>query len=340
MTVAELARLRASPAVRLLRMGGRAALFCERRQQLFELSAEALGHWHATLAGRESPYADAWVEAGLLLPDLPAGPLREQGLQLAGMPATLCLDPADPLWPELDATFGQFAAPVAGPRLTLARHAGGYLLIDDAAPRGRFAPDRIVPEVKAVLTDRLAKAVGQGAFLLHAALLADAGRGLLITGPPGAGKTTLTLALAARGLAYASDDIVHVAPDGRLTGVPFAPAAKAGAWDLLALPPGPAHLRADGQHVRYLPGPPAAPVDRLGWCLILDRRPVARATLEPVEPLAMLTELLASALSADRALSADTLDAFAAQVAAADCRRLVYADLDEGAAAVEVLVRG
>lgn len=369
-------RLLASPAVRLLRLGERAALFCERTQALHELNPTAAIIWSRLISGSPTgsaaaelealgaapadarrfvqESAEAWLEAGLLIPaDLPArlsqAPSVELHLRVGPAAARLALhiDPADALGREIAGVFRPF---LSSPRaraasLAVATHQGRYLVASDGVPRGWLPADRVVPELKAALTERLAAATGEGAFLLHAALLSRGANGLLITGAPGAGKTTLTLALAARGLGFAADDIVQVRADGRLIGVPFSPASKAGAWPLLEpFSPGLGrlrqHLRADGQAVRYVPMPAAVQPHRLGWIILLDRRPDGAARLEPMEPLAALAELLAGAICAERRMQGCSLEAFAKVVAGAQARRLVFSDLESALAAVEELVRG
>src|ERR1700730_5749017 len=63
--------------------------------------------------------------------------------------------------------------------------------------------------------------------------LLSGGRGLLVSGRPGAGKTTLAVHLMEAGFEYAADDIVLIASDGRVKGVPFALALKSGAWAMI-----------------------------------------------------------------------------------------------------------
>lgn len=54
--------------------------------------------------------------------------------------------------------------------------------------------------------------------LVHAGSVARAGRGVLVVGASGGGKTTATAALAVAGFSYLTDDITAVQPDGRVTG--------------------------------------------------------------------------------------------------------------------------
>jgi hypothetical protein len=53
----------------------------------------------------------------------------------------------------------------------------------------------------------------QGSFLMHAAGVAIDGRGLLLVGAGGRGKTTTALAAAQRGFSYLGDDLCIVSPD-------------------------------------------------------------------------------------------------------------------------------
>jgi hypothetical protein len=53
-----------------------------------------------------------------------------------------------------------------------------------------------------------------GRFPLHAAGVAHDGHGIVLAGPPGVGKSTMTAALAARGARILSDNIVLAARDG------------------------------------------------------------------------------------------------------------------------------
>ena len=104
--------------------------------------------------------------------------------------------------------------------------------------------------------------------LVHAGALAHEGVGVLVVGPPFAGKTTLTLALVDEGLRYFSDDVGAVArADGRLH--PFR--RRAG----VRLP--------EGGRSYLFPGSPdgtpdpAPPACRLGWLFVLEapRAPAA-----------------------------------------------------------------
>lgn len=369
-------QLASAPGVRRLRVGERSVLFCERRQQLFELNATADTIWRSLVAGRSpsmvvhdvlalgaSPAealsfviasARSWLVAGLLAPAEVAARCRktpdaEIHLRLSELACTLALHgPAHhPLQRELELVFTQFLAAHVdrSASISLVCEAANVFLFFAGRPLGLFRTDQVIPEVKAIITEAISRSLSDGWFLLHAALLRRGHRGLLISGAPGAGKTTLALALAARGLGYGSDDIVTVSPAGHLRGIPFSPAVKSGGWELAAAHAPqvlglPIHRRGDGQQVRYVPIDCFAEgdVETLGWALILDRRPDAKPRIEPVEPLAMIAELISGAYCPSHVLRADTLDAFAAGFAGVDCRRLIYADVTQAVALIEGMI--
>jgi hypothetical protein len=67
----------------------------------------------------------------------------------------------------------------------------------------------------------------RGRYCLHAGCLELDGRGVLVAGPTGSGKSTLTLALVRAGLGFVSDDLVFLAHAGqdRVEALGFADAA-------------------------------------------------------------------------------------------------------------------
>jgi hypothetical protein len=190
-----------------------------------------------------------------------------------------------------------------------------------------------------VLKGRLMTEVLQGdthVLALHAATLAFRRRLLLLCGRPGAGKSTLTLALAHAGFGFASDDLALLHTDGKVSGVPFAAAVKPGSWPLVAklwprLLHAPVFVRGDGKRVRYvvphaIDSPGAKPV---GWVVLLCRERNADATLAPIDFSEALEGLLAGAYADRERLTTAGFAALITAVARARCFRLVYADLND-----------
>ncbi len=239
----------------------------------------------------------------------------------------------------LSATFrAPDDAPAAAVIRIVARNDSVQLFID-GVPGARVRPAAFVPALKAALVSVVLER-GDYALALHAAALVREGRATLLSGPPGAGKTTLATALSGRAGVMACDDLVLLQNDGRVLPVAFPAAVKSGAWALAeAFEPRlaalPEHLRPDGVRVRYLPVRALAgsfPVERL----VLLNRAGKGPSLEAADPVAALDGLLRGAYTPDRRLDADGFAALVIMLRGAECLRLSGAPLDE---AVRLLSR-
>ena len=129
-------------------------------------------------------------------------------------------------------------------------------------------------------------------LVVHAAVLERGGRAVVLPGPPGAGKSTLTAALALRGWRLLSDELTMVSPDDlSLTPLPRPVSLKNESIELIrrfepqAVLGPPAHDTAKGTvaHMRP-PGDAvarAAEPARARWIVFPRWQAGAPATLEP-----------------------------------------------------------
>lgn len=199
-------------------------------------------------------------------------------------------------------------------------------------------PNQAATIVKAQLTQDVINDV-RWPLALHAGCLSRGGRALLLTGHPGAGKTTLTSWLLGCDFVYHGDDITMMDRDGRVQGLPFLPTIKSGAWPMTAarypeqLQPM-VHWRPDRRRVRYLCIAEITEQKPLpvGWIIKLRRVKGTRAQLVPQHPAALIKHLLSEAASASGEADPSALDALIRSVSAATSCELHYDDLDEAAA--------
>jgi hypothetical protein len=207
--------------------------------------------------------------------------------------------------------------------------------------------DDLVPSIKAYLTEQLASQCAPD-IAFHAACLEHKAKALLISGRPGAGKTTLALHLVQHGLKCCADDIVLIRQDGTVTGVPFAPTIKSGAWPILKdcipdLENVPVHRRSDGKRVKYLNALAMAKngsVYPVGWIVFLKRRSGGDAKLVPLRRLDVLKRVITSSYSPDERMSHAALSSFKIMLTQADLFELSYANVAEASAAILGMYNG
>jgi hypothetical protein len=350
--------------MRFQRVAGRNLLFSGTGQKLFEINDTAAYIWRSIEDGLDrggmldemaerglapalaeqhlDAAIDEWTGLGFIkhVPEPTAGlPLRRD-IRVAGVDTRLRLTPC--LAADLVPAFRHLGTAGTTPEVTL-DVVGGEGRIDlfrNGDPLLSCRPEEAATALKGQVMDEV---LGRGdyALALHAAALSRDGRMLLLTGPPGAGKTTLALALAGSGFGLAGDDLVLLATQGRVTGVPFAAAVKAGAWRLIApfrpdLMDAAVFRRPDGRRVRYLPpdGPLQAASLPVGWLVSLERRRGAEPALTPADPVEAMRWLLREAHAEGRRLTPAGFEALGRAIGRAACFRLSYRRLED---AVELL---
>ena len=362
--------LAAPPTVHHLRIGARALLFCEARQVLFELNPTADRIW-LLLAEGKSPRdvrreltelgisddeartfveeaAWSWIKGAHLVPRdvlacLSQLPFSTRKLRIHELNVALQFFGEGQLR-EVDTVFGQFAAnsSLRAQTISIVSRHGWMFLFDAGRPRGAFSREELIPQLKAILTEHYTEYARDG-FLAHAALVVRDDKAILLSGAPGAGKTTLCVALARSGFEYHGDDIVRIETSGKTVGTPFAACVKSSAWPLVeAYAPEiadfPVYRRGDGHNVKYLPMSAPDPQPRnIDFILLLSRQQGSPAELQPVEPLEAFSALLQSAYSAKAAITAPMLTAFSSAIESAESFRFVYSDLRDAIECVEEL---
>ena len=172
---------------------------------------------------------------------------------------------------------------------------------------------------------------------LHAATIARSRTGILLCGASGAGKSTLAFAAACAGWTFLSDDCTWLladSSDATAIGKPHQVRFRADAPNLFPrLAEYSARERPNGKigielPMEAFPEIPTALHCRLGGMVWLDRRRAARPSIEPVEPIEAVRQILNSS---SYGREVDTMHAKAAQrLLYLPACRLQYEALDDG----------
>jgi hypothetical protein len=254
-------------------------LFSEHAQELFELNDVAAFIWCSmqdavsleaicdqlidrglSATGARQSLRDAlnqWLRAGLLVPHIDAADFAFTAL-IGQRPLEVRASDAGVL-DLLKSLFISTTAPAGKAEATFTVHRFGdsSIVMHDDRMVLHCAVKELAPSFRAYAIKHLLLAADARDVIFHAAAVTSGDRGMLISAPPGAGKSTITMHLLHAGLRFATDDIVFIAPDGSIRGAPFAPTLKSGAWPLIRdfrpdLISAPSHDRFDGNAVRYL----------------------------------------------------------------------------------------
>ncbi|MCI4680815.1 hypothetical protein K9U39_12285 [Rhodoblastus acidophilus] len=204
------------------------------------------------------------------------------------------------------------------------------------------SPEETPPAIKGLATERILAQMGQD-IAFHAACLSQRGRALLISGEPGAGKTTLTLHLAAKGFGYGGDDVALISPAGYVRGLPCAAAVKPGAWDIVGqirpeLRDAPVWRRPDGVKVKYLEaGAIDAKPKPAGWIVFLRREAGGAVEFRRLDALEAMRRLIDAAFSPLGRLSLPGFGALRRVVTRAQIFELTYEHSAEAADAISAI---
>jgi len=193
------------------------------------------------------------------------------------------------------------------------------------------------PLIKAVLWS---EAVNAFDFILdlHAGVVGDGGRCVLLPAAAGSGKSSLTAALTDRGLGYYSDEVALVERTSfRVFPVPLAVCVKSTGWELMSryfpeLPTLSIHRRNDGKRVRYVPPRAGATqkeparASHIFFPLYSKDEPTSLTHVPRSDALArLMDQCIALRLHLDQGSVKRLVD----WIAGIDCYALTFSSLDE-----------
>jgi len=199
----------------------------------------------------------------------------------------------------------------------------------------------IAAEVERLLLQNVVAATPH-LLTLHAAALQRDGLTLLLAGPSGAGKTTLSLALARAGWSFGSDELVLIGRDFNPRPLPLPPCIKADAFGLIEswfpeLRSSPEHERY-GRIVKYLPIK-STPLPASPGCVVFIRfDPGGPTEIRPVAQFSALERLLAQCVFVPQGFEQDDVEELLRWHGEQRYFDLAFYDCDTAVAALNFIV--
>ena len=204
--------------------------------------------------------------------------------------------------------------------------------------------DTLAPIVKSLVWTTAVR--DQRFFLnIHAGVVSDGSRCILLPAAPGSGKSTLTAALVHAGYEFFSDEVALL-EDRTLDvfPVPLALCVKDSGIEVLAdrfpqLRSLAIHRRGDGKRVAYMPPParsrPASEEARPVGALIFPRfTPGAGTSFAPLPRSEALQRLMTECIGVSEALDTNRVEALVRWIARIPCYALTHGSTDDAIAAV------
>jgi hypothetical protein len=185
---------------------------------------------------------------------------------------------------------------------------------------------------------------------IHAGVVSGRAGCVLLPAAPGAGKSTLTIALVHAGFDLLSDEVALLGEDLMVSPFPTAICVKRSGIDVVArhyphIRELPVHLRGDGKHVVYLPPPLGrVPPDgtRRSVCgIVFPRYRQGTETMSRVlSPPEALARLLAQCLNVGRKLDHATVERLVRWISPLPCAEIEYGSSEPACDVVGALLRG
>ena len=256
----------------------------------------------------------------------------------------LAVEPPD-LQRWLDGLLGHTEAPGLAPPDLIELFSDGdmHVLTQNGTERQRSAEvDLAAGAVVRAICD-LSYPDADWSLFMHAAAVGSGDDAIVLAGPNGTGKTTLTAALIRAGFDYFSDDVVPFDCRGmRIWPIPFALSVKEGSWPTLAglypILDGLPVFDAGARKVRFLPPLERAirHTDASVRALVFPRfRPKQRFALERLAPIEALVDLIGA--SRPLALDRRRLHRTLAWVRVVPAYRLTYTNLTDATEVIQGL---